>query len=185
MARHTLSGTLCGFILENAALPHSLAGPLVLSRKSWKRMLASVLRGELNEEFNMKEKAWSRGFWLVFSVVGFASSANLALADKTADVVVQADNSTMTVTRVAPRSPVHMVSLGRPVFYGNIDLNSPSADQELQKRISNAAGDVCRRLDERFPDSEPRGRACVAIAVKNALQKVHDSEMAAQRKANN
>jgi UrcA family protein len=65
----------------------------------------------------------------------------------------------------------------------DLNLDSPSASAELEKRISDAAVDVCKRLDERFPDSRPKGRACAEIAVKDALRKVHASEMAARRKA--
>lgn len=124
----------------------------------------------------------SRGFWLVCSGLCLALGANTALADKT-DLVVQADNSPITVTQVARASPVHLVSLGRRVSYGDLNLNTPTASAELNKRISDAATDVCRRLDERFPESRPKGRACADSAIKDALRKVHAGEKAAQRKA--
>ncbi len=128
----------------------------------------------------MNEKASSScGFWLAVSGFGLALSAGAALADNTADVVVQADNSPITVTRAAPGSPVHLVSLARHVSYRDIDFNSPTADAQLQKRISAAATDVCRKLGESFPDSTPSGRACTEIAVKDALRKVHASKMSA------
>jgi UrcA family protein len=132
----------------------------------------------------MNEKALSsRGFWLVCSGLGLALGANTVLADKTADLVVQADSSAITVTRVARGSPVHVVSLARRVSYGDLNFNAPTASAELEKRISDAAVEVCKRLDEGFPDSRPSGRACVEIAVKDALRKVHAGEVAAQRRA--
>jgi UrcA family protein len=132
----------------------------------------------------MNEKASSSsGFWLVCSGLGLALGTNTALADKPADVVVRADSSAITVTQVARGSPVHIVSATRRVSYGDLNFNTPTASAVLEKRISDAAADVCRRLDERFPESTPSGRACAEIAIKDALRKVHDSEMAAQRKA--
>jgi UrcA family protein len=98
-------------------------------------------------------------------------------------LVVQADGSEITVTRVAPGSPVHVVSLARRVSYADLNMNTPTASAELERRISDAAVEVCKRLDERFPDATPHGRACIEIAVKDALVKVHAGELNAQRKA--
>jgi hypothetical protein len=53
----------------------------------------------------------------------------------------------------------------------------------LEKRISDAAVDICKRLDDRFPDAKPNGRACIEMAVKDALRKVHGDDVSAQRKA--
>ena len=130
----------------------------------------------------------SGGLWLVCGGLGLALVTNTALADpaaRAADVVVQAGTSVITVTRVARGSPVHVVSLGRRVSYGDLNFNTPTASAELEKRISDAAADVCKRLDERFPDAKPNGRACIETAVKDALRKVRTAEMKAQRKAQN
>jgi UrcA family protein len=129
----------------------------------------------------------SCGLWLVCGGLGLAQGTNTALADPTeraAGLVVQADGSEkITVTRVAQGSPVHVVSLARRVSYGDLNLNTPTASAELERRISDAAIDVCKRLDERFPDAKPNGRACIETAVRDALRKVHAGEMNAQRKA--
>jgi UrcA family protein len=125
----------------------------------------------------------SRCLWLVCGGLGLALSTNTALADKAADLLVQADSSEITVTRVAQGSPVHIVSLARRVSYGDLTMNTPTASAELERRISNAAVEVCKRLDERFPDATPNGRACIEVAVKDALRKVHAGELNAQRKA--
>lgn len=132
----------------------------------------------------MNEKAsFSSGFWLACSGLGLALGMNTALADKPADVVVRADSSAISVRQVARASPVHIVSAARRVSYGDLNFNTPTASAELEKRISEAAVDVCRRLDQRYPDSTPSGRACAQIAVKDALRKVQASEIAAQRQA--
>ena len=128
----------------------------------------------------------SRCLWLVCGGLGLALSTNTALADpaaRAADLLVQADSSEITVTRVAQGSPVHVVSLARRVSYGDLNMNTPTASAELERRISNAAVEVCKRLDERFPDATPNGRACIEAAVKDALRKVHAGESNAQRKA--
>jgi UrcA family protein len=125
----------------------------------------------------------SHGLWLVCGGLGLALGINPALADKATDVVVQADGSEITVTRVAPGSPVHIVSLARRVSYDDLNLNTPTASAELERRISDAAVDICKRLDERFPEATPNGRACIETAVKGALRKVHAGELNAQRKA--
>ena len=125
----------------------------------------------------------SRGLWLVCGALGLALVANIALADKAADLLVQADGSEITVTRLAQGSPVHAVSLARRVSYGDLNMDTPIASAELERRISDAAVDICKRLDERFPDARPNGRACIEAAVKDALRKVHVGELNAQRKA--
>lgn len=125
----------------------------------------------------------SFGFWLACFGFG-AFSTNVAFADNT-DVVVQAASSAITVTQTARMSPVHLVSVAERVSYRDINFNSPTADVQLQKRIHDAVVDARQKLDERFPDSKPSGQACVALAVKDALRKVHADEMAAQRKASN
>jgi UrcA family protein len=124
------------------------------------------------------------GFWLACLGFGVSLGASVAFADNT-DVVVQAASSAITVTQAARMSPVHVVSLAERVSYRDINFNSPTADAQLQKRIRDVAVDVCQKLDERFPESKPSGRACVALAVKDALRKIHADEMAAQRKASN
>jgi UrcA family protein len=125
----------------------------------------------------------SCGLWLVCGGLGLALGTNIALADNSADVIVQANGSEITVTRLAQGSPVHVVSLARRVSYGDLNLNTPTASAELERRISDAAVDVCKRLDERFPDATPNGRACVETTVKDALRKVHAGEKNAQRRA--
>ena len=128
----------------------------------------------------------SCGLWLVCGGLGFALGTNIALADpaaRAADVIVQANSSEITVTRLAQGSPVHVVSLARRVSYGDLNLNTPTASAELERRISDAAVDVCKRLDERFPDATPNGRACIETTVKDALRKVHAGESNAQRRA--
>ena len=62
-------------------------------------------------------------------------------------------------------------------------FNSPNAYVELEKRIRDAAVSGCQKLDERFPEGKPSGAACAEIAAKNALRKIHASEIAAQRAA--
>jgi UrcA family protein len=128
----------------------------------------------------------SRGLWLVCGGLGLALGTDIALADpaaRAADLLVQADGSEITVTRVAQGSPVHVVALAQRVSYGDLNMNTPTASAELERRISDAAVDICKRLDERFPDARPNGRACIETAVKDALRKVHVAEMTAERKA--
>jgi UrcA family protein len=125
----------------------------------------------------------SCGLWLVCGGFGLALGTGTALADKTADLLVQANGSEITVTRLAQGSPVHVVSLARRVSYGDLNLNAPTASAELERRISVAAVDLCKRLDERFPDATPNGRACIETTIKDALRKVHAGEKNAQRRA--
>lgn len=134
----------------------------------------------------MNVKSRFSGFWLVCSGFGFGLlGASGAWADNAVDLLVQADTAPIKMVRVAPGSPVQVVSLGRRVSYRDINFNSPTADAELEKRLSDAAMHICQRLDESFPDSRPRGKTCAELAVKDALRKVHANEMAAQRSASN
>src|ERR1700680_3417115 len=154
----------------------------------WHHCFGPILKGApggaQKRKFKMNQNLLSsRGLWLVCGGLGLALGTNFALADKAADLLVQADGSEITVTRVAPGAPVHVVSLARRVSYGDLNMDTPIASAELERRISDAAVDICKRLDERFPDARPNGRACIETALKDALRKVHAGESNAQRKA--
>jgi UrcA family protein len=114
----------------------------------------------------------SRALWLVCSGLCIAFGVDVAAAQQTTDVVVQADYPAITVKRAAPSSPVHVISLARHVSYADLDSSTPAGAAELKRRINDAAEDICKRLDELYPDSKPSGRACTEIAVKNAMRKV-------------
>jgi UrcA family protein len=125
----------------------------------------------------------SRALWLVCSGLGLAFGAAVAVAQQTTDVVVQVDRPEITVRRAAPNSPVHVISLARHVSYADLNPNTPAGAAELKKRINDAAEDVCKRLDELYPDSRHGGRTCTEITVKNAMRKVRADAKAAERKA--
>jgi UrcA family protein len=66
-------------------------------------------------------------------------------------------------------------------LYADLNPNTPAGAAELKKRINDAAEEVCRKLDEVYPDSRPSGRTCTEITVKNAMRKVRADAMAAER----
>jgi UrcA family protein len=132
-----------------------------------------------------KSLSSSFGFWLAGIGFGVSLCANVSFADNADNVLVQASSTAITVTPVARMSPVHQVSIAQRVSYRDINLSSATADVQLHDRIQAAAVDICQRLDERFPQSKPSGRACVSLAVKDALRKVAAKETVAQRKASN
>jgi UrcA family protein len=124
----------------------------------------------------------SRVLWLVCSGLGLVFGAGVAAAQQTTDVVVRADHPAITVRRAAPNSPVHLVSLTRHVSYADIDSSTPAGAAELKKRINDAAEDVCRRLDQLFPDSRPSGHTCTETTAKNAMRKMRADAVASERK---
>lgn len=103
---------------------------------------------------------------------GLALATGVAGGQQTDDLIVRADRPEVVVKRQAPNSPVHLVSLARHVSYADLDSRSVAGAEVLRQRVNEAAVEVCRKLDDLYPDSAPRGRACVQTAVKQAMHRL-------------
>jgi UrcA family protein len=65
-----------------------------------------------------------------------------------------------------------VISLSKAVTYADLDLTKPADVQELQKRITDTAKDVCQELNRRYPKTSFQivvDRDCVKSAVDNAI----------------
>jgi UrcA family protein len=103
------------------------------------------------------------------------------MAQQSADVIVQAERPEITIKMPVHGSPVKVISLAQHVSYGDLNLTTPAGAAELERRVTEAAAAVCRKLDKVYPDSRPKGHTCTEITVKDAMRKMHAASMAAMR----
>ncbi|MGH7023706.1 MAG: UrcA family protein [Caulobacteraceae bacterium] len=75
------------------------------------------------------------------------------------------------VTVYAPSGP-YRVHESRVVEAGDLDLSTPWGAQALRDRISDAAGDICRDLDRRYPRPGVEGVKCWQVATRHAMDDV-------------
>ncbi len=123
----------------------------------------------------------SRASWLVCSALGVAFGAGVAMAQPAADVVVQADRPEIMVKTPVRGSVVKEISLAQHVSYADLNLTTPAGVAELEKRITEAAEVVCKKIGRIYPASRPKGHTCTEITVKDALHKVQTASIAALR----
>jgi UrcA family protein len=75
-------------------------------------------------------------------------------------------------------APIEVISLSRPVSYGDLDLTRQSDANELEKRILDTAEAACKELDNMYPDGSlyqpiPSDQNCVKSATTEALKEAH------------
>jgi len=94
-----------------------------------------------------------------------AAAASLAAAALAAPACAQTVEE-LTVTghtlRNAPQS------LSETVSYADLDLTQKSQRAILERRVSDAAGRICDRLNEARPGAANLGHSCQEVAVRNA-----------------
>ena len=90
------------------------------------------------------------------------------------------------ITIVAPRvvkrkivgrtpigAPIEVVTLSRPVSYGDLDLATEEGRATLRKRIEDTAKKTCKELDVMYPESMyppiPAEQHCVENAISEAM----------------
>lgn len=100
---------------------------------------------------------------------GMVVAAGSALGQQATDVVIQAARPT-TVMRAGPNE---VVSVTRHVSYADLDLATQKGDWELEKRVNDAAKEVCKRLDKVQPAQRPSDLNCVKETVAKAMEQVH------------
>jgi UrcA family protein len=80
-----------------------------------------------------------------------------------------------------------LITLTARVDTAGLDLSTPRDADELRARVSNKAHDLCRRLENRDPDSDLPGRAyetrkCVRDAIAGATKRVDELVASAQKR---
>lgn len=80
------------------------------------------------------------------------------------------------VTVTAPRvigheangTPIERISMSATVRVADLDLKTPQGVGELNKRVRDVAGSLCKRLETDYPIGSPEYTACVKEAIRAA-----------------
>jgi len=77
------------------------------------------------------------------------------------------------VVIVASRDTQHVDSVSRHVKYGDLDLSKPANVSEFQKRVTQAAKQVCKELDDHYPTLPKRAEKCTKETLDSAMPEVN------------
>jgi len=125
---------------------------------------------------------------IVICALGGALAATLigatAVAQKTEDVTVQATRipAVKTVGHTMSGIPINEMSLSYRISTAGLDLASHAGAMGLEKRVQDAAMEVCKELGKKYPNSTPNDAQCAKEAGDKAMVKVHELEAAAAKK---
>ena len=123
----------------------------------------------------------------VAAVVLGLAAANSAVAQDSASPQAGEEITVQAPHYIVKREPIpghktlinaEVVSISHPVSYADLDLSKPTDAAMLKKRVSDAADDVCRELNMRYPKTVFRvvyGKEdCVKSAVNDAMAVVNE-----------
>jgi UrcA family protein len=114
----------------------------------------------------------------------FAKSVLVILATTVAPALAQPDASehiTVPSPNIVQKTnvgPTHTrtITVSQAVSYGDLDLRTGEGMTKLQGRVKQAAADVCRELDRRYPKPAYTGETvhddCVGTATRQAMARV-------------
>jgi UrcA family protein len=107
-----------------------------------------------------------------------------AVAQQAEDVTVQATRipNIKTVGHTMSGIPIKEMSLSYRISTAGLDLASHAGAMGLEKRVQDAAMEVCRELGKKYPDSTPNDADCAKEAADKAMVKVHELEAASAKK---
>lgn len=66
-------------------------------------------------------------------------------------------------------APIRTYGVSEAVRYGDLDLRTDWGVHRLRERIDYTAGQLCRRLNQRYPISFSSGHDCYHMAVAGAV----------------
>ena len=69
-------------------------------------------------------------------------------------------------------SDVAKISISRGVSYADLDLSNSADVDAFKGRVREAAWDVCKQIDSRYPASASDLNECITTAAHDALQEV-------------
>ena len=99
-----------------------------------------------------------------------ALAAGLAAAALSAPALAQTLDELTVTARALHNAPAQ--SLSETVSYADLDLTIPKQRTILRRRVSDAAGRVCDRLNEPRPAAANLGHSCQDVAIRNASDQV-------------
>jgi UrcA family protein len=107
-----------------------------------------------------------------------------AVAQQAEDVTVQATRipNIKTVGHTMSGIPIKEMSLSYRISTAGLDLASHAGAMGLEKRVQDAAMEVCRELGKKYPDSTPNDADCAKEAADKAMVQVHELEAASAKK---
>ena len=124
----------------------------------------------------------TRYIFLAAAAVGLTLGA--AVPTKAQDYRTVSYGSTEEVIVTAPRptqergaygAPIRDVALSGEVRYDDLDLTTGYGQRTLERRVSRAARDLCRRLDVRYPIATSDSPPCYQTAFDGAMEQADDA----------
>jgi UrcA family protein len=106
-----------------------------------------------------------------------------AVAQQDETVTVQATRiNVKTVAHTMSGIPIKEMSLSYRIRIAGLDLASHAGALRLEKRVQDAATEICKELGKKYPDSTPNDAECAKEAADKAMVTVHELEAAAAKK---
>jgi UrcA family protein len=128
------------------------------------------------------------GFPLAIALATASAAAVAQQTDQTPNAKIEAGKVQETMVRVSYTGiPIDRVQVDLPVSYANLDLTTPSGAAELKRRVTEAANEVCKQVDEADPLdlSDIDDFSCVRAATDGALKQVKAVIVAARTNSAN
>ena len=123
-------------------------------------------------------------FAAALSVLAAVTLPAFAQEEATENVTVFAPYVVKKTTSGMSKDRVTTVKVSRDVSYQDLDLTTTDGKAQLETRVKDAAADVCKELDRRFPTSVyvPVGsnKDCVKNAIAEVMAEVKGVEQAAK-----
>ncbi len=117
------------------------------------------------------------------ALIGAIALAQQPAAGSLAEITVSASrmNAKPVVSTVGwPRAPVNEVTLSYAISAAGLDLTTDAGKADLEKRVRDAAEDVCKEIGRQYPDSTPDDAACAKAAASKAMVRVRKLVAAAE-----
>jgi UrcA family protein len=119
---------------------------------------------------------------LTAAIVAFCAGTGMAAAkpapEPTEQVTVFAPYLVQKAFVGPTRSPVQVITISRAVSYHDLDLKTEAGAASLEARVKQAADDICRELDRRYPRTVyapiAGGRNCAQFAADTSLIEVRE-----------
>jgi UrcA family protein len=128
------------------------------------------------------------GFPLAIALATASAAAVAQQTDQTPNTKIEAGKVQETMVRVSYTGiPIDRVQVDLPVSYANLDLTTPSGAAELKRRVTEAANQACKQVDEADPIdlSDTDDFSCVRAATDGALKQVKAVIVAARTNSAN
>ncbi len=116
-------------------------------------------------------------------LLGLCLSTSALADNRLPSITVEAVVSKAVVGRSPIGAPVEQATLTRRVSYADLDLTAYAGATTLKRRVREAAGEACRKLDNVYPLEDRQARTCVENAVANASRQVNRAIANAQQVA--